>query len=61
VAGGFASNSAGSGAFGAVVGVGAVLIFPILYGLMGFVTTLVGAWLYNVAAGMVGGVELDVQ
>lgn len=61
LAGGFASNAEGSGGFGAIIGVGAVVIFPILYGVMAFVMTLVGAWLYNVAAGVVGGVELDVQ
>ena len=42
------------------MGVGAVIVFPILYGLMGFVATLIAAWLYNVAAGVVGGVEVDV-
>lgn len=61
LAGGFVPNTEGSGGFGAIVGVGAVVIFPILYGVMGFVMTLVGAWLYNIAAGVVGGVEVDVQ
>ena len=46
--------------FGAIFGVGAIILFPILYGCIGFVASLIGAWLYNVLAGMVGGVELDV-
>jgi uncharacterized membrane protein len=59
--GGFASEAAGAAGVGAIIGVGAVIVFPILYGFMGFVVTLVGAWLYNVAAGVVGGVEVDIQ
>jgi hypothetical protein len=58
---GIASNSAGAGGFGAIMGMGAILAFPILYGGMGFVTALIGAWLYNVLAELVGGIELDVQ
>ena len=61
MAGGFASDAAGAAGLGAVIGVGAVIILPIMYGLMGFVATLIAAWLYNVAAGLVGGVEVDIQ
>jgi hypothetical protein len=61
MAGGFASETAGSAGIAAALGVGAIVIFPILYGLLGFVATLIGAWLYNVVAGIVGGIELDVQ
>lgn len=59
--GGFGSNTPGGGAIGAVFGVGSVILFPICYGALGFVTTLIGAWLYNALAGMVGGIQLDVQ
>lgn len=59
--GGFASDTAEAAGVGAVIGVAAVVVFPILYGLMGFVATLIAAWLYNVAAGVVGGVEVDIQ
>jgi hypothetical protein len=61
MAGAFASETADAAGIGAILGVGAVIVFPILYGLMGFVATLIAAWLYNVAAGIVGGVEVDVQ
>ena len=61
LAGGFASDTAGAAGIGAIVGVGAVISFPVLYGLMGFVATLIGAALYNVAAGIVGGVEVDIE
>ena len=44
-----------------VFGVAAVVIFPILYGIIGFVSTLIVAWLYNGLAQLVGGVELDLR
>ena len=59
MAGGFATEEAGGAAFGAIFGVGAIIVLPILYGAMGFVTAVLGAWLYNVAASMTGGVELN--
>jgi hypothetical protein len=61
LAGGFASETEGAGAIGAMIGVGAVVVAPIFYGVMGFVITLITAWLYNLAAGLVGGVEVDIQ
>ena len=60
--GAFAGNDGDGGMFfGALFGVGAVILLPIFYGCMGFVTTLIGAWLYNVVSGMVGGFEVDVR
>jgi hypothetical protein len=63
LAGGFASASQTSqfANLGAMVGVGAIIILPIFYGGLGFVIMLVAAALYNVVAGLVGGIELDVQ
>ena len=63
LAGGFASASETSRAagLGAMVGVGAIIILPIFYGGLGFIASLIGGWLYNVLAGLVGGIELDVQ
>ena len=42
-------------------GVAAVVIFPVLYGVLGFLVTLLATWLYNVVAGAVGGIELDLR
>ena len=38
-------------------GIAMVIIMPILYAAFGFIFTLIGAWLYNVIAAMVGGIE----
>jgi hypothetical protein len=46
---------------GAVMGLGAIIICPILYGAMGFVSALIGAWLYNLVALRVGGIEIDIS
>ncbi len=53
-------GSGGSG-MGALFGIGAVIILPILYGVLGFIGTLIGASLYNLASGIVGGVELETD
>ena len=61
LAGGFAANSSSVGGFAAIAGVGAIIAFPILYGCIGFVGMLIIGALFNLAAGMVGGVEVDVK
>ena len=58
----FAGNpdSPAQTAFGALFGAGALVFFPILYGVMGFIGGALGAWLYNVLAGVVGGIRLEL-
>lgn len=55
----------GAGAPGAgimaTIGAAAFVIFPLIYGLMGFIGGLISAVFYNLAARFVGGVELDVE
>ena len=46
---------------GLLFGVGAIIILPIVYGLMGAVAGALAALLYNVFAGVVGGIELRVD
>ena len=38
---------------------GFALVLPLLYGGFGFVFTLIGAALYNLVAGLVGGIEVE--
>jgi hypothetical protein len=54
-------SSGGSSFFGMMFGVGAVIFIPICYGLFGFISGLIVPTLYNILAGIVGGVEVDVQ
>ena len=46
---------------GAFFGVGAIILLPIFYGCMAFVMTLIQAALFNVAAKVVGGVEIEAR
>jgi hypothetical protein len=43
---------------GALFGVGAIVTLPLLYGGFAAVSGLLLAWLYNVIAGIVGGIEI---
>jgi hypothetical protein len=61
MAGGMASDSSALAGIGAAIGLAAIIVLPIVYGCIGFVATLIGAWLYNAAASIVGGIEVDIQ
>ncbi len=61
IGGGFGSQNFGFPGFGAFLGIGAIIAAPIFYGLLGFVSALIGAALYNVLASAVGGIELDLR
>jgi hypothetical protein len=61
MAAGLASENSGGALLGAVFGMGAIVFVPICYGIIGFVGTLIVATVFNAAARMTGGVEIDVQ
>ena len=42
-------------------GVVAIVAMPLLYGGMGFISGLISAALYNLVAGFVGGLEVELQ
>jgi hypothetical protein len=42
-------------------GIGAVIFMPIFYGIVGFLSGLIAAWLYNVIAGWIGGIEIEFE
>ena len=44
-----------------VFGMAAVIVLPVLYGVLAFVMTLVVTSLYNVLADRLGGIDIDVQ
>ena len=62
--GGLAAESgeeAAAAVFGLLFGVGAVIALPVLYGLLGFIGGLLTAALYNLAAKVMGGIELEME
>ena len=59
--GSVAEGEPGSALIGLLFGIGAIVLLPILYGLLGFVCALVGAALYNLAARVAGGIELELE
>ena len=45
----------------AAMGVGFALFMPVLYAAFGFIGGVIGAALYNLAAKLVGGIEVEVE
>lgn len=63
---GGASNMGGDGAWalgggGVAIGLLVMIGLPILYAIFGFVFGAIGALIYNVLAGIVGGIEIEVE
>jgi hypothetical protein len=58
--GAFGSSGPAAGV-GAMFGAGAIVIFPIMYGCIGFVGGLIGAAIYDLAANTVGGISIETQ
>lgn len=54
-----AGFAAGGGSI--VIGLLIMIGLPIFYGIMGFVLGTISAFIYNIFAGMVGGVEIEVE
>ena len=46
---------------GTLFSAGALIFMPIFYGVMGFVLGAFTAWVYNLAAGWIGGLELELD
>ena len=61
MAGGFAARDVLGPLAGGMIGIGAIILLPLLYGGLGFVVAVIAAWLYNLAAGLTGGVEIDLK
>lgn len=47
--------------FSLMFGVGAIVAFPVMYAVIGFVMGAFTTWLFNVAAGITGGVRIQVE
>ena len=44
-----------------VIGLVMMIAIPVMYGIIGFIGGIIGALVYNVAAGIVGGLELEIE
>ncbi len=44
-----------------VIGLMIMIGFPITYGLIGFIGGAIGALIYNIAAGIVGGIKFELE
>lgn len=42
-------------------GLGFTVMMPVMYAVMGFVSGVVGAWIYNVVAKWIGGIVVEVE
>lgn len=49
------------GGAGVLFGLLMIVFMPAVYGLMGFIGGALAAWFYNLAAGVVGGLELELE
>ena len=56
-----AASDAMPGWFGALFGVGAVIILPIMYGVFGAIGAALSALFYNIIAGAVGGLQIETE
>ena len=44
-----------------VIGLILMIAIPIFYGIIGFIGGAIGGFVYNIAAGIVGGIKLDLE
>ncbi|HEX8148971.1 MAG TPA: hypothetical protein VF591_17435 [Pyrinomonadaceae bacterium] len=54
-------ESGAAGASSLVIGLVMMIAIPVFYAIIGFIFGIVGALVYNVAAGVVGGLELELE
>ncbi len=55
------TSTANSSTFFLIMGIGAPIVFPILYGIGGFVIGAMTAFLYNLTAKWTGGLEFEIE
>lgn len=61
-----AGSARGDAAFmlgggGVVMGIVMMIVLPVVYAAMGFIFGAIGALIYNIFAGIVGGIEIEVE
>jgi hypothetical protein len=54
-------NGVAAGGGSMIMGLLFMILMPIFYGVIGFIAGAIGALLYNIFAGIVGGIEIEVE
>lgn len=54
-------EAASARALGFGFGLGAIIVVPVMYGIIGGIAAAIGAVIYNLVAGWVGGLEVDIN
>ncbi len=54
-------GSDGGGFLAAVGGFMGIIILPIMYGIFGFIGGAIQAFIYNLAAGVIGGIRVETE
>ncbi len=55
------NNQAMGGVGSVVIGLIIMIAVPVFYGILGFIGGMIGALVYNLAAGVVGGVRFELE
>jgi len=51
----------GYGSMMSGLGFAAIIIMPIMYGILGFIAGGIVAWVYNLISGWIGGIEIELE
>lgn len=54
------SSSTSLSLYGPLFGIGAIILLPVFYGAMGFISGIILAFFYNLVSRWVGGIEVEV-
>ena len=59
---GSAFNTYGRGGMlGPSLGIASIILFPVIYGIIGFIAGIIGAAIYNLIVKLVGGIEIELK
>lgn len=54
-------EAAASGVSSVVIGIIMMIAIPLFYGVLGFISGAIGAFIYNAVAGVIGGIKFELE